>query len=650
MAHRKLFKQKQRQRITLRMILLTVMAIFTFIAVGLSVFFSLYKPDKSKAGGNTMILSEIKVSQQEELLYRGTANNVVMKVNVITQGNAAPLELKNINFNYRGTTKPVDELIRSARLWYTGNNNTFLPASNFGVTVSNAIGSDGSILFEGSQQLSQGSNYFWLTYDIDDANTSSDGIADAECISVRIGSLEYRPDQAAPPQKFKIADNIAWYAVKDGDIQAIDTWNSKRDGSGSKPVSFGITNSVYIIPPGKTLSNKIGTNLPIIIIENDSRLITSSKLTADLLQVRPKGILRFDEEIELESSPASIKVYNNGTIIHNNPGQLVATASFEPESNLWITRQPAPSFRSGKYVPGNVIADFEVNNSYNLFEIGSKIKGDLEIRNSGKGFIYFASDDTLQILGNLILNDGTFSLTYGDINTITYIRHNLICNGGEFTNQKMSGRYGKAKLLISGDVVINNTRVNLSAPNTNPAQILIKTSTPSKWYQREAGINLCDIIIEKGSQVTLTGNTLGPIPKGCTLTLAHGAMLNCREANIIGSGSFSTEQYSILGIGHTEGISSTGNTGNILTTIRNFNSGSTYLYNGIHAIQRTGWFTTTPKPDMVREVNVALRNPNGLLVLDKDLNIEEQVTLTSGYLVKNNFKITVKGTEFTSVK
>lgn len=125
-------------------------------------------------------------------IFTNTTNNQIVGIQIVTTGNASPLSATSFTLNTTGTTAPATD-ITNAKLWYTGTSSTFATTSQFGST--NATPS-GSYSITGSQVLAEGTNYFWLTYDIPTGATVNN-VVDAECTSLTVGSA-FTPTVTAP--------------------------------------------------------------------------------------------------------------------------------------------------------------------------------------------------------------------------------------------------------------------------------------------------------------------------------------------------------------------------------------------------------------------------------------------------------------------
>ncbi len=134
-------------------------------------------------------------------VYTGTIQNSVVRLNVVTTGITSPLDITSVTFNTNGTTSTSD--ITNAKVFYT-TSTTFSNSTQFGSTVSSP---SGSLVVSGTQTLSYGNNYFWLTYDIPNGATV-DNVIDGECTSVTVDGSAKTPTVTAPNGSRTIKDAI----------------------------------------------------------------------------------------------------------------------------------------------------------------------------------------------------------------------------------------------------------------------------------------------------------------------------------------------------------------------------------------------------------------------------------------------------------
>ncbi|HJY62599.1 MAG TPA: GEVED domain-containing protein, partial [Ignavibacteria bacterium] len=123
----------------------------------------------------------------------GTVNNQIIGIEVVMNNLCLPLSVTQFDLSTNGSTDPPTD-ISNAKLWYTGTSSTFATTTQFGSTYS---GPNGAFSITGSQALTSGTNYFWLSYDIPSGATLNDYV-DAECSNIVINSNNYTPTVTAP--------------------------------------------------------------------------------------------------------------------------------------------------------------------------------------------------------------------------------------------------------------------------------------------------------------------------------------------------------------------------------------------------------------------------------------------------------------------
>lgn len=124
----------------------------------------------------------------------GQTNAAIIAAQINVVGSLNPLSVSQIKFNTTGCTSATND-IQTAKVYYTGTSTTFNPstATLFG-TLSNP---SGLMTFSGSQALVEGSNYFWVVYDIKSTATPDDYI-DAQFVSATVGGVERIPTNGNP--------------------------------------------------------------------------------------------------------------------------------------------------------------------------------------------------------------------------------------------------------------------------------------------------------------------------------------------------------------------------------------------------------------------------------------------------------------------
>jgi len=263
-----------------------------------------------------------------DIAMRGDANELILRIEVVAVGNLPALEVSNFDFNTSGTTDLAD--IAKARLFFTGTSPVFSTVYQVGQTIVNP-GSTFSITL--SEELQEGTNYFWLTYDIADDATEGN-VVDAGCIGITIGGIERTPSVTDPVGNRLVRAYMSGnYLVGVGgdygtiteaieDLMLVGVNSSVTllltDDNYSNDEVFPITvnsikksspdNTVTIKPAADVTTEIIGNSAdPLIIINASNFIIDGSNLpngtTRDLTLVNEdtdtaSGVIRVNEDAD----------------------------------------------------------------------------------------------------------------------------------------------------------------------------------------------------------------------------------------------------------------------------------------------------------------------------------------------------------------
>ncbi|MFT3793880.1 BNR-repeat neuraminidase N-terminal domain-containing protein [Flavobacterium sp.] len=124
-----------------------------------------------------------------------SATNVpVLRMEVVTTNAVSPLTLTSLTINGNGTSNLSD--VATYRIYYTGTSATFstatpIIAATTGLTTSNIV-----VTPSGTVTLSEGTNYFWLVYNL--AGTVTGPALDAEFTAVALSAGGGTPTVTAP--------------------------------------------------------------------------------------------------------------------------------------------------------------------------------------------------------------------------------------------------------------------------------------------------------------------------------------------------------------------------------------------------------------------------------------------------------------------
>ncbi|MDQ1264943.1 MAG: C-terminal target protein, partial [Bacteroidota bacterium] len=121
----------------------------------------------------------------------GTENNHIIGIQIVATGTGNPLTVSSFALNTGGTSVTSD--ITFARIWSTGNSDSFAATNQYGNTTT----PNGNFTIGGSLNLLPGTNYFWLTYDIA-ANAAVGHLLDAMCYTISIAGVGRTPNNFDP--------------------------------------------------------------------------------------------------------------------------------------------------------------------------------------------------------------------------------------------------------------------------------------------------------------------------------------------------------------------------------------------------------------------------------------------------------------------
>lgn len=123
----------------------------------------------------------------------GGTNQHILRIEVVTSGSGTPLNITQFDVNANGTTDINDINVTQSKIYYTGTSSTFSTSNLFGQETPTMT--DFSVF--GSQNLSEGTNYFWLAYDISGSATSGN-LIDGECNIIVVSGNPQVPSVTAP--------------------------------------------------------------------------------------------------------------------------------------------------------------------------------------------------------------------------------------------------------------------------------------------------------------------------------------------------------------------------------------------------------------------------------------------------------------------
>ncbi|HQF27499.1 MAG TPA: BNR-repeat neuraminidase N-terminal domain-containing protein, partial [Bacteroidia bacterium] len=138
-----------------------------------------------------------------------STNNQVLQIQVVTTGTLTPLSISSLSLSTGGTTSPLVDLT-NAKLYYTGISSIFSSTTQFGSTITNP---NGAINFSGSASLQEGTNYFWLVYDIAAGSIVGDHISGCCNSIVGSGTMGTRTPTVTCPAGFQLISQLGTWTL-----------------------------------------------------------------------------------------------------------------------------------------------------------------------------------------------------------------------------------------------------------------------------------------------------------------------------------------------------------------------------------------------------------------------------------------------------
>jgi hypothetical protein len=152
--------------------------------------------------GGGLFIGSATTTQNILSVSTNSTNEQVIGVSVNVIGCGTSLNMDSLVLNTTGTTNVAD--ISNARLWYTGSTNAFSAVNQYGSTVAVP---NGAFTISGTQSMSPGLNYFWLTYDVPSGATLGN-VIDAQCTQVVAGNA-VTPNPTSPTGNRVIVTNCS---------------------------------------------------------------------------------------------------------------------------------------------------------------------------------------------------------------------------------------------------------------------------------------------------------------------------------------------------------------------------------------------------------------------------------------------------------
>jgi hypothetical protein len=176
----------------------------------------------------TMAFSSVTIAQPNiTSAPQGTTDDDILQIQVQVTGTCNAFNLTQFNFNTTGSTNPTAD-ISVAKVYYTGTTNSFATTTLFGSLNS----PNGSFVITGTQALTAGTHYFWLSYSVP-SNATVSNLLDAQCASITIdGGIGIKTPSSTSPAGSRTVSSLAqYYSRASGNWNDNTNWSSTDGGA-----------------------------------------------------------------------------------------------------------------------------------------------------------------------------------------------------------------------------------------------------------------------------------------------------------------------------------------------------------------------------------------------------------------------------------
>jgi len=439
-------------------------------------------------------------------IIRPATNQQIIGIQVVATGNLNPLSV-TLKLTTEGSTNGITD-ISKAKVFYTGTSSVFATTAQFG---SDVIAPSGEFTVTGSQTLAEGTNYFWVTYDLS-ATGVNNNFVDAQALGVIISGTTNVPTVTSPAGNRKVKAPLSgdYNVGAGGAYTSISAAITDLNAYGVEgPVRFLLANGTFSGTASASTSGVAETYPSLTVIAGASATNTIKFLPASGATVTVTGSSTLAIFNLNGASYVTIDGSNNGTatknltIVNTSTGatgtiRFVNGASYNTVKNT-IIQGVATSTATGVvlFAAGSATS----GNNYNTITANDITKGASSPRICVGGLGTSGVPNTGNIISsNRIMDFSTYGIQDGNSSTgfsdNTLIEGNEIFQNGTQTSS-LTGIYLASTTSITNMVISKNKIYNLT---TTFASTTVSTVT---------GIDLYDAISVKvvNNTIALNNNT-----------------------------------------------------------------------------------------------------------------------------------------------
>lgn len=461
---------------------------------------------------------------------------------------------------------------------------------------------------------------------------------------------------------------------------AAGTISASRSLTINSGFSLTVSGNITMVAPGANFNRTIsvaGTlNCASLTMPN-----TGGNTQDLILSIATTGIVNLSGNLVMAGTFVRNHVDMAGNAILNASGNIGNTATPTANGGGFTT----PPTTSTINLNGNNIQTvflfggasslgiLKVNNTAGVTNASAVTVNTLTIGDLTTGSVFEDSGFQVTSTGTLNLKNGSFfklgrpaattvfpafaTRTIDAGTTVEYMAGvtQVVSNTPSYSNLTLSGvskTMSTGTLTVGGDLTINSG-ATFNGGTNNPVVNLSGDFTNSGTYTSGTGLftmnGTVNQLITSGNTLTFSGglriaNSGGAIvtnndaaiaiPTGDVMTINNGSIFYAGANVINGAGTFTLASGGTLGIGSTAGIASSGATGNVQTTTRNFNTGANYIYNGV-----TNQAAGSGLPATVNSLTVVNTGAGGnnTVTLGANVSVTTNLSITTGIFSLSTF-------------
>ena len=215
--------------------------------------------------------------QNTAAVSRNSNDEVILKGVLKMTPIGAAVNMSQVKVALTGSTRKAD--IKNVKVWFTGSNKNFNPATATQYDTTRVILSD-TMTFAGTASVGIDTNYVWLTYSVKDTAKIAN-VLDGEFLSYTINSILTTPANTNPAGSRKIIGAYCIPTVGASNDEDIGKFTLGSFSNGvdtpiaSNPLSTN-TYTNYLTLPGVSAQKAVATPVSVSIINSGSFLYTTS--------------------------------------------------------------------------------------------------------------------------------------------------------------------------------------------------------------------------------------------------------------------------------------------------------------------------------------------------------------------------------------